>query len=379
MKINQTISLLALGTVLSTVNATAQTNTGSGTINNSSSTYPQGAVVTDSLPKGRTNDRNTDRRRNRRNQNSRDNTYGNAPGTQDDRYRQSSSASGTSVNSSNTQNYNTNNATTPPTGVGSTPSTANNPAVVPGQQISNGQNNSTSRGSVGNSSQSVPSGSTATSGSSSGSTTPPDESMSGTGVSTSGTTTNRQLTTTPGATGTGMAVAGGSNGSNPTSAPGRSNNESVGDYVASAPDYSTLQNALQSTDMDKALMGSGTFTVFAPSNSAFKKLPAKMQNTLLEGQNMASLKTLLSYHVVEGTMDAKELARQINAGNGKAQLKTMSGGMLMARIGSNGRVMLTDEQGSVAYVESADRYQSNGVVHGIDKVLLPKGVAASFK
>ena len=125
--------------------------------------------------------------------------------------------------------------------------------------------------------------------------------------------------------------------------------------------------------------GSDSYTLFAPSNNAFKKLPATAQAGLLEGRNRDALKQLLSYHVVQGSVDAAELTQRIKAGNGKAQLQTAAGGTLTAQISSGGRVTITDEQGKTAIVEAPDKLQSNGVVHGIDAVLMPKAGASSIR
>ena len=154
---------------------------------------------------------------------------------------------------------------------------------------------------------------------------------------------------------------------------------SIHDFVSSSPNYTTLQNALQSTDLAETFKGIDPFTVFAPSNSAFRKLPTVVQNNLLEGSNRSALAKLLSYHVVKGSMDAAELKRQIKAGNGKARLETLAGGTLTAQMGQDGQITLTDEQGGTARVEVANTYQSNGVVHGVDAVLSPKGGTASFR
>lgn len=186
---------------------------------------------------------------------------------------------------------------------------------------------------------------------------------------------------TPAATGTGQAVnTAQTTAPITTYSPNVAKTISIADFAASQPDYSTLQNALQSAGLVETLQGSGkSYTVFAPSNVAFKKLPAKTQNTLLNGTNKESLKALLTYHVVDGTLDGQALREQINAGNGKAMLTTLAGGKLTADVAPDGRFRLTDEQGGVCYVDTPDQMATNGVVHGVDKVLLPKGVAVMFK
>ncbi len=194
----------------------------------------------------------------------------------------------------------------------------------------------------------------------------------------SGTTSATPNLNKPAETGTGEAVSGAANApiTNPSA---RTRSTTLADFVASQPDYSTFQNALQSVDLVNTLKEGQAYTLFAPSNAAFKKLPAVTQNVLLEGQNKESLKKLLTYHVIQGTMDAKELAKRINAGNGTAQLKTLSGGLLTAKLGSNNRVIITDEQGNSAYVDTSDQIQTNGVIHGIDNVLMPKANSIIFK
>jgi len=111
--------------------------------------------------------------------------------------------------------------------------------------------------------------------------------------------------------------------------------------------------------------------VFAPTNEAFAALPAGTVDTLLKPENKAKLTTILTYHVVAGKMDAKTLVKAITEGQGTASLKTVSGGTLIAKT-SGGKVMITDENGGTATVTIADVIQSNGVIHVVDKVLLPK-------
>ena len=201
-----------------------------------------------------------------------------------------------------------------------------------------------------------------------------------------GTATGNMSTTmgnmnTPAATGTGQAVNNAKTTAPITTySPNVARTISIGDFTASQPDYSTLQNGLQSAGLVETLQGSGkSYTVFAPSNVAFKKLPAKTQNTLLEGRNKESLKSLLTYHVVDGALDGEALRQQINSGQGKATLTTLAGNKLMVDVAPDGRFRLTDEQGGVGYVDMPDQFATNGVVHGVDKVLLPKGIVVMFK
>lgn len=291
----------------------------------------------------RRNKRNSENTRGGRSENT--STSGVSPQTtnrQDGAYRQASMSNGTTNNNSNTTNYNSNNVMTAPTGAGSNPSATGAAGDVrPGT---------------------VESGSTMPSGGSGQSST-----------SNASPNLNR-----PAATATGAAVAGAENAPI-TNLPASTGRTTIGDFVAAQPDYTTLQNALQTVELYGMLREGQSYTIFAPSNAAFKKLPAKIQNVLLDGQNRESLKKLLSYHVVSGVVDATELTRQINAGGGSARLKTMSGGTLTAKVGSDGRVMLTDEQGNMAYVDTPDKKQTNGVVHGIDKVLMPQASSVTFR
>ncbi|MBC7602383.1 MAG: fasciclin domain-containing protein, partial [Ramlibacter sp.] len=118
------------------------------------------------------------------------------------------------------------------------------------------------------------------------------------------------------------------------------------------------------------LKSAGPFTVFAPTNAAFDALPAGTVPTLLKPENKATLTKVLTYHVVAGRVDAAALGRMIAAGGGRATLKTVSGGMLYATM-SGSNVMITDEKGGMATVTIANVYQSNGVIHVVNKVLLP--------
>jgi len=136
-------------------------------------------------------------------------------------------------------------------------------------------------------------------------------------------------------------------------------------------DHTTLVAAVKAAGLVDTLKGPGPFTVFAPTNAAFAALPAGTVDTLLKPENKAKLTSVLTYHVVAGKMDAAALMTAIKSGGGKATLKTVEGDPLTVTA-SNGKVMVTDESGGSATVTTADVYQSNGVIHVIDKVLLPK-------
>jgi uncharacterized surface protein with fasciclin (FAS1) repeats len=135
-------------------------------------------------------------------------------------------------------------------------------------------------------------------------------------------------------------------------------------------DHTTLVAAVKAAGLVDTLEGPGPFTVFAPTNEAFAKLPAGTVDMLLMTENKAMLTKVLTYHVVSGKMDSKEIAMAIKAGNGKAELTTVSGGKLWASMKGKD-LILTDEKGGMAKVTIANVNQSNGVIHVIDSVLLP--------
>lgn len=143
------------------------------------------------------------------------------------------------------------------------------------------------------------------------------------------------------------------------------------DNAVNSKDHTTLVAAVKAAGLVETLKGPGPFTVFAPTNAAFAALPAGTVDTLLKPENKAALTKVLTYHVVSGKMDAAALTKAITAGGGKATLKTVSGGMLTATA-SGSSVMVMDESGGTATVTIADVVQSNGVIHVVDKVLLPK-------
>lgn len=145
------------------------------------------------------------------------------------------------------------------------------------------------------------------------------------------------------------------------------------DIVAGAtasPDHSTLVSAIQAAGLVDTLKGAGPFTVFAPTNAAFEKLPAGTVDGLLAPDKKADLTKILTYHVVSGNVDSAALTSQIEAGGGKATLTTVEGQPLTATL-EGGKVVLTDAKGGKATVATADLRQSNGVIHSIDTVLMP--------
>ena len=142
------------------------------------------------------------------------------------------------------------------------------------------------------------------------------------------------------------------------------------DNAVNSKDHTTLVAAVKAGGLVDTLKGAGPFTVFAPTNAAFAALPAGTVDTLLKPENKAMLAGILTYHVVPGKLDAATLKQQIMAGGGKAMLKTVAGGTLTAMASGNG-ITVTDEKGGQAMVTIADVMQSNGVIHVVDKVLLP--------
>jgi len=141
--------------------------------------------------------------------------------------------------------------------------------------------------------------------------------------------------------------------------------------AAGSADHTTLVAAVKAADLVATLQSKGPFTVFAPTNSAFAKLPAGTVDNLLKPENKATLASILTYHVVAGKLDAVAVMAAIKAGNGKAVLTTVNGGKLTASL-KGASVILTDEKGGVATVVATDLKASNGVVHVIDTVVMPK-------
>ncbi len=143
------------------------------------------------------------------------------------------------------------------------------------------------------------------------------------------------------------------------------------DIAAGSRDHSTLVAAVGAADLVKTLKGAGPFTVFAPTNAAFAKLPAGTVETLLKPENKATLAGILTYHVVSGNIDAAAVIAAINAGKGTAVLTTVNGGKLTGSL-DGGKVKLTDEKGNSVFVTATDLKGTNGVIHVIDGVLMPK-------
>jgi uncharacterized surface protein with fasciclin (FAS1) repeats len=150
-----------------------------------------------------------------------------------------------------------------------------------------------------------------------------------------------------------------------------SQGKDVVDIAIGSADHTTLVTAVKAADLVATLKSEGPFTVFAPTNDAFNKLPEGTVANLLKPENKAQLSKILTYHVVSGNLDATAVLDAIKKGNGKVILTTVSGGMLTASL-DMGKVKLTDESGNSAYVTVADLKGTNGVIHVIDTVVLPK-------
>ena len=142
------------------------------------------------------------------------------------------------------------------------------------------------------------------------------------------------------------------------------------DNAVNSKDHTTLVAAVKAAGLVETLKGKGPFTVFAPTNAAFAALPAGTVDTLLKPENKEKLTAVLTYHVVSGKVAAADLAKLIKDGGGKATIKTVNGGTLTATM-SGDKAMIADAKGNTATVTIADVMQSNGVIHVIDKVLLP--------
>lgn len=148
--------------------------------------------------------------------------------------------------------------------------------------------------------------------------------------------------------------------------------KNIVENAVNSKDHTTLVAAVKAANLVETLQSSGPFTVFAPTNAAFAKLPAGTVENLVKSENKATLTKILTYHVVAGKIDSKELMKRIKAGNGVATLKTVSGGTLYAMMNGDKNIVIKDENGNVSNISIYDVYQSNGVIHVIDAVVTPK-------
>lgn len=147
--------------------------------------------------------------------------------------------------------------------------------------------------------------------------------------------------------------------------------KTVVDIAVGSKDHTTLVAAVKAANLVGTLQSAGPFTVFAPTNAAFAKLPAGTVESLLKPENKATLAKILTYHVIAGSFNATAVVKAIKGGGGSVTLKTVSGGNLVASI-IEGKVILTDEKGATATVITTDLKADNGLVHIIDAVVLPK-------
>ncbi|MBB5397914.1 fasciclin domain-containing protein [Mucilaginibacter sp. AK015] len=146
--------------------------------------------------------------------------------------------------------------------------------------------------------------------------------------------------------------------------------KNIVENAVNSKDHTTLVAAVKAAGLVETLQSAGPFTVFAPTNEAFNKLPKGTVETLLKAENKATLTKILTYHVVSGKWSAAQLMAKIKAGNGTAELKTVSGGVLKAMM-QGGKIYLVDEKGGKSWVTIADVNQSNGVIHVVNTVLMP--------
>lgn len=147
--------------------------------------------------------------------------------------------------------------------------------------------------------------------------------------------------------------------------------KNIVENAVNSKDHTTLVAAVKAAGLVETLQSAGPFTVFAPTNAAFGKLPAGTVETLVKPENKSTLTKILTYHVVSGKYDAAAIAQLIKEGGGTAVLKTVSGGTLKASMKGK-KLVLIDEKGASATVTISNVYQSNGVIHVIDSVVLPE-------
>jgi len=147
--------------------------------------------------------------------------------------------------------------------------------------------------------------------------------------------------------------------------------QTVVENAIASKDHTTLVAAVKAAGLVETLSGKGPFTVFAPTNGAFAKLPKGTVETLLKTENKATLQSILTYHVVAGNLDSKAVVEAIQKGKGTATLVTVQGGKLTASL-EGSSVVITDENGNKSTITAVDIFSKNGVIHVIDSVVLPK-------
>ncbi len=147
--------------------------------------------------------------------------------------------------------------------------------------------------------------------------------------------------------------------------------KSIVDIAASADDFSTLVTALKAADLVNALQGDGPFTVFAPTNDAFGKIDSKTLNSLLETKNKKALANILTYHVVSGKLMSGDVVKALEKGKGKAEVKALNGQTLTV-MSKDGKIWLKDQNNNYSEIVKTDIAGSNGVIHVINTVVMPK-------
>jgi uncharacterized surface protein with fasciclin (FAS1) repeats len=147
--------------------------------------------------------------------------------------------------------------------------------------------------------------------------------------------------------------------------------KNIVENAVNSKDHTTLVTAVKAAGLAETLSGKGPFTVFAPINAAFAKLPAGTVETLVKPESKAALTGVLTYHVVPGRMTAADLVKAVKDGGGKASLKTVAGGTLTVMDAGGGKLSITDAKGGKSMVTIGDVMQSNGVIHVVDTVLMP--------
>ena len=148
--------------------------------------------------------------------------------------------------------------------------------------------------------------------------------------------------------------------------------KNIVENAVNSADHTTLVAAVQAAGLATTLQGAGPFTVFAPDNAAFEKIPAATREGLMQPAQKAALTKILTYHVVPGRLTAADIAAEAQKGGGTATLTTVQGEKLMVKDAGGGKRAITDAKGGTSTITQADVGQSNGVVHVIDTVLMPK-------
>ncbi len=148
--------------------------------------------------------------------------------------------------------------------------------------------------------------------------------------------------------------------------------KNIVENAINSKDHTTLVAAVKAAGLVETLESKGPFTVFAPTNDAFENLPSGTVETLLQPENKSKLSGILTYHVLSGKYDFDALAKAIKDGNGVSKMKTVAGGVLTFTMNGSHNITVKDENGGMANISTYDVYQSNGVIHVLDKVLLPK-------